>query len=59
MGRPNSRNPTYPKPFNNRGVANLKKGEYDRAIENLNQAIKLDPDYASAFANRAEAYQKK
>ena len=28
-------NPTYAKPFNNRGVAYLKKGEYDLAINSL------------------------
>ena len=49
---------TYAKPFNNRGVAYQKKGEYERAIEDFDAAIKIDPNYADAFANRAETYQK-
>ena len=40
-------------------MAYQKKGEYDRAIEDFDAAIKIDPDYANAFANRAETYQKK
>lgn len=48
-------NPAYAKkPFNNRGVAYSRKGEYDLAI-NLDEAIKLDPNYGGAFANRAES----
>ena len=52
-------NPTYAKPFNNRGVAYLRKGEYDLAITSFDEAIKLNPDYGGAFANRAGVYLKK
>lgn len=33
--------------------------DYDRAIEDFDASIKLDPDYASAFANRAQTYLNK
>lgn len=36
-----------------------KKGDYDRAIKDFDGAIKLDPKYANAFANRAQAYLNK
>jgi tetratricopeptide (TPR) repeat protein len=45
--------------FNNRGVAYRLKGEYDRAIQDYNQAIKLDAKFALAFNNRGVAYDKK
>ena len=32
------------------------KGEYDRAIADFNEAIRLDPKYAVAYNNRGEAY---
>ena len=50
---------TYAKPFNNRGVAYLKKGEYDLAIKAFDEAITLNPGYGEAFANRAQVYLKK
>jgi tetratricopeptide (TPR) repeat protein len=34
-------------------------GQYDRAIEDFDASIKLDPDYAYAFANRAQTYLNK
>jgi tetratricopeptide (TPR) repeat protein len=45
--------------FNNRGAANNEKGQYDTAIEDLSQAIRLDPKYAHAFYNRGNAYDHK
>ena len=33
----------------------LRKAEYDLALKSLDEAVKLDPDYAGAFANRARA----
>jgi tetratricopeptide (TPR) repeat protein len=43
--------------YNNRGVAYRLKAEYDRAIEDFDEAIKLRPNFANAFNNRAVAYR--
>ena len=45
--------------FQNRGIAYLGKGDTDRAIQDYDQAIKLDPKYANAFNSRGIAYQAK
>jgi tetratricopeptide (TPR) repeat protein len=45
--------------FNNRGLAYVKKGEYDRAIQDYDEAIRLDPNFAKAFNNRGAAYAAK
>src|SRR5499433_3120625 len=44
--------------YNNRGNAYSAKGEYDRAVQDYDQSIKLNPN-AQAFNNRGVAYQKK
>src|SRR5215471_914599 len=41
--------------FNNRGVAYEKKGEYDRAILDYDQAIKLKPSAEGYYFNRGNA----
>ena len=43
-------------PYNNRGIAYAKLGQYQRAIEDFNKAIRLKPDYADAYSNRGVAY---
>ncbi len=45
--------------FNNRGIAYYRKVEYDRAIRDYDQAIRIKPDYAFAFNNRGAAYRLK
>src|SRR6266704_3602357 len=45
--------------FSNRGDAYNSKREYDRAIQDLDQAIRLDPNYARAFVSRGDAYRHK
>jgi len=45
--------------FDWRGYALVKKGQYDRAIDDFDQAIKIDPNNASAFSNRGAAYEIK
>jgi tetratricopeptide (TPR) repeat protein len=50
---------TLAKAFTYRGFSYLKKNDYDRAVEDFNQAIRLDPDNAWALANRGNAYFNK
>jgi len=45
--------------YNNRGDAYTATGNYDRAIQDFDQSIKLDPTYAKPFNNRGVAYLKK
>jgi tetratricopeptide (TPR) repeat protein len=45
--------------FRNRGKAYGAKREYDHAIEDEGQAIKLDPKNVSAFNDRGMAYYNK
>ena len=45
--------------FNNRGVARKVKGEYDEALQDYDQAIRLDPNSASHYNNRGVIYRIK
>jgi len=45
--------------FQNRGIVYKNKGQYDRAIEDYNQAIRLNPNYAIAFYNRGVSWERK
>jgi tetratricopeptide (TPR) repeat protein len=45
--------------FQNRGAAYIAKGDPDRAIQDYDRAIGLDPNYANAFNGRGVAYQAK
>jgi tetratricopeptide (TPR) repeat protein len=45
--------------FNSRGLAYANKGQYDRAIQDYDQAIKLNPNHANTFSNRGLAYDDK
>ena len=49
-------NSTVVQSYNNRGVAQYKNGDYDRAIVDYTKAIELKPDFAEAYYNRAEAW---
>src|SRR5439155_1493870 len=45
--------------FNNRGLAYKAKGDNDRAIQDYDQAIRLNPSFAEAFSNRGIVYAAK
>jgi tetratricopeptide (TPR) repeat protein len=45
--------------LNERGNVYFTKGKYDRAIQDYDQAIRLDPRNSLAFGNRAAAYGEK
>jgi tetratricopeptide (TPR) repeat protein len=45
--------------FNSRGNVHLSNRNYDRAIDDYNEAIRLDPKFAIGFNNRGLAYQRK
>jgi lipoprotein NlpI len=45
--------------FFNRGRAWSDKGQFERAIQDFDQAIRLDPNYADAFNNRGIAFSGK
>ena len=45
--------------YNNRGSAYSDKGQHDRAIQDYDQAIKLNPSNARAYYNRGIAYSAK
>ena len=44
---------------NIRGNAYLKKNEYDRAIQDYDESVRINPNYAKAFNNRGVAHQRK
>src|SRR4051812_29003810 len=43
----------------NRGVSHFGKGDYDKAIADYNEAIRLDPKHALAYYNRGLSYAMK
>jgi tetratricopeptide (TPR) repeat protein len=45
--------------LNNRGNAYYDKKDYDRAIADYSEALRLDPQFALAFYNRSLAYRDK
>ena len=52
-------NPDSAKAYNNRGIIYYTKGDYEQALADYTQAVKLKPDYADALRNREQVLQKK
>ena len=45
--------------YNNRGNAYAEKADYDQAVEDFDQSIRLNPNNAKPFNNRGAVYLKK
>jgi tetratricopeptide (TPR) repeat protein len=43
--------------YNSRDIAHSGKEDYDMAVSDYNEAIRLDSDYAVAYYNRGVAYR--
>ena len=48
--------PELAEAYSNRGMVYLNLGQYERAIQDFDQAIHLQPEHADAYASRALAY---
>ena len=46
-------------PYHHRGFAYFRKGDLDRALSDLEDAIRLNPKYALAYATRGMVFEKK
>src|SRR5215467_8307921 len=44
--------------YNNRGKAYTRKGDYDRALSDLDSALRLDPKDAYAWDNRGDLWRE-
>ncbi len=53
LERVRSHSPICAEDFNKLGIKKAEEGDFERALENLDRAIKLNPDYADAYNNRA------
>lgn len=51
--------PALPIAYNNRGNAYIARGDYDRAIRDFDQSIRLNQTYSKPYNNRGVAYLRK
>ena len=51
-------NPTCWMAFNNRGIVYNKLGQYQLAIEDYNEAIRIKPDFPVFYLNRGNSYKE-
>jgi len=49
-------NPKSAQDYNERSATDMQKGDYDKAIADCDEAIRLDPQLAAAYNNRGSAY---
>jgi tetratricopeptide (TPR) repeat protein len=52
------RNPGDPQAYNMRGSVYGRAARFQEALDDFNQAIKIDSKYAQAYANRALVYRE-
>jgi tetratricopeptide (TPR) repeat protein len=45
--------------YNDRGLAKQKKGDFEGALGDFNQALRLNPNYALAYRSRGNGRHKK
>lgn len=50
--------PELPEPYNNLAVLYAAQGQFDKARETLEMAIRANPEYATAFENLGDVYAK-
>jgi Flp pilus assembly protein TadD len=50
--------PEFPEPYNNLAVIYAGRGEYERARELLEAAIRANPEYATAYENLGDVYAR-
>lgn len=50
--------PELPEPFNNLAVLHAQQGQYDKARNALEMAIRTNPSYATAYENLGDVYAK-
>jgi tetratricopeptide (TPR) repeat protein len=51
-------NPKYVSALNNRGNIYIRKGEYEKALADLNEAVRLNPKYVYGYKSRAFLYDR-
>ncbi len=51
--------PEYARAYNNRGIVYRSHGQHERAIEDYNEAIRLDPQNPLPYTNRGVAYGRR
>jgi tetratricopeptide (TPR) repeat protein len=49
-------NPGFVEAYFNRGLAYVQVGEYEKAIYDFTEVIRINPRYPEAFNNRGKAY---
>ena len=56
--KPSSCRPDYVSVLNNRANIYMRKGEYQKSLADLNEALRLDPKYVFGYKSRALVYDR-